>query len=286
VIKELTGAGTPHVHFIVVWPVGFEVPTLTEFRKWNDDAWADVVCSSHPSHRDVSCRVSTIRSWDRLVHYFSGYLTKGVEGQRQCDGTGRMWRVVNRKLLPRSLHQYSISVPEFTKISRALIRHRQRCVTWLISKASYSGSNRRVCASGKFVRAARHPWYHDDASYPAPDPSSFEGQKLLRSCREDGFRLRRVRLRGFRREVTENVWVCEIGGSKLERSPVVAAVLSWRLNKVTGQRERVMVDEVNDVPMAWHYLPSSEALRLLAFVRRDGLAGLTACERRWVRPPG
>jgi hypothetical protein len=54
-----------------------------------------------------------------------------------------------------------------------------------------------------------------------------------------------------------------------------------RINKDTKEPERVQVDEVNDVPSAWHYLPSVEVERLLAFVRRDPLAGLTKCERRW-----
>jgi ATP:corrinoid adenosyltransferase len=104
----------------------------------------------------------------------------------------------------------------------------------------------------------------------------------MRAYRDEGYRLRRIRPRVSRREVIDNLWVQDVESGRVERSAAAEPVWVRRVNKLTGLRERVLVDEVNDVPMAWHYLPSSEVVRLLAFVRRDPEAGLTACEKRWL----
>jgi hypothetical protein len=53
------------------------------------------------------------------------------------------------------------------------------------------------------------------------------------------------------------------------------------LRDSSGEKQFEWVDEIESVAAAWHYLPSAEVLRLLAYVRRDRALGLTSCEKKW-----
>jgi hypothetical protein len=282
-IKELTRKGELHLHFIVVWLKGMKVPTLTEFRAWNDSAWSEAVRSSHPSHWKTGCRVQPIRSWDRLVRYFSGYLTKGSEGRDRQSDTGKMWGVINRASLPRSILVEPLLKAEKRVVDRTLCRLRARRVTHLLSKATHSCSERWGVPVEGWRRLSEHPACSMMLKGPdAADPRGFAADRVRSCLKVEGWRLRVIRPRPYRRELVQNLWVAEVGSCRVERSPVASPVLVTRLSKVTGQPERVMVDEVSHVPSAWHYLPSGEVVRLLAFIRRDRFKGLTACERRWL----
>jgi hypothetical protein len=285
-VKELTGLGTPHLHFILIFPVGVAVPSLRQFRAWNDVAWSEVVKSSHPSHQKSGCRVDLVRSWERVVRYLSSYLTEGSEGRDRQSDTGKMWGVIGRKFLPSSFTTFDLEPPEYTRISRALVRYRQSQITWLRSSGTHSSRKKRGRPVKRWRRLSADPAFKSRKDGPAVAPASFEGQMLIQDLKQDGYRLRRIKSRPFRREITQNVWCSVEGTAKVERSLAAKPVWVSRVSKLTGERERVQVDEVNSVPMAWHYLPSSEVLRLLAFVRRDPLAGLTSAERRWLLPPG
>jgi hypothetical protein len=285
-VKELTGAGTPHLHFIVVFPVGVSVPSLREFRAWNDDAWAEVVKSTHPAHRKTACRVEVVRSWARVVRYLSSYLTEGSEGRDRLSDTGRMWGVIGRKCLPSSFREVVLNAAEKTEVSRLLVRYRQSQTTWLRSTGTHSLRKNWGRPSKGFHRLDADPLFRGVDGAPRINLKGFEADRLRVAYREDGFRLRRLRPRGYRREIIEKLWVGVAGEAGVERSPFSRPVQVWRTNKVTGLRERIWADEVNDVPMAWHYLPSAEVLRVVGFVRRDRLLGLTSAERRWLRPPG
>ncbi len=82
--------------------------------------------------------------------------------------------------------------------------------------------------------------------------------------------MRWIRPRPYRREVTERLWVGDEATGKVERSPGASPKWITRPSKLTGAPERVQVDEISDVPAAWHYLPSSVVLRLVDYMRRDG----------------
>ncbi len=278
-VKELTAAGEPHLHFVVVWPVGVFVPTLRRFRSWNDAAWAEVVQSSHPSHKLVGCRVELVQAWGRVVRYLSSYLTAGSEGRdRQCD-TGRMWGVIGRKFLPSSWKSVVLGPAENCAIARALCRYRCRQVTWLRSSRTH---NLKKSWGRPVEHWRRFKGDPTGCNEILPDEvKGFWAERVRASCRDEGWRLRVLRPRPYRREVIEKLWVGEVGTCKVERSPFAVPKWVTRPNKLTGVAERVQVDEVNHVPSSWHYLPSSEVERLLAFVRRDRLRGLTSCERRW-----
>ncbi len=282
-VKELTLKGELHLHFVVVWLKGMKVPTLTEFRAWNDPAWAEVVKSSHPSHWNTACRVERIRTWNRLIRYVSGYLTEGSEGRDRQSDTGKMWGVINRASLPRSVLVIPLVKAEKRAVDRTLCRLRARRVTYLLSKATHSLSRRWGKPVDGWLRLSGHPACDMVFKGPgAADLLGFAADRVRSYLKSDGWRLRVIRPRPFRREVVQNLWVGEVGSCRVERSPFASPVMVTRLNKLTGQPERVMVDEVNHVPNAWHYLPSSEVVRLIAFLRRDRFKGLTACERRWL----
>jgi hypothetical protein len=286
-VKELTTAGTPHLHFVVVFPLGVSVPSLRQFRQWNDAAWAEVVKSSHPSHKRTACRVNIVRSWDRVSRYLSSYLTKAVDGvENDRAKTGKMWDIIGRKFLPRSWRSIPLNPSEKAEVSRTLCRHRKAKKTLLMSTSTHSMKRSWGQEASRYKRLSSHVRYGEEFFAEAgevPEPGGFRASRVVAQLKQDeGYRLRRITPRPYRRELIKNVWVQDVETSKVERSPIAVAKLVTRVDPVTGKRERVYVDEVNDVPSAWHYLPSSEVVRLLEYVRRDAAAGLTACELRWL----
>jgi hypothetical protein len=97
--KEPHKSGTVHLHALIFWVV--PEPRLEDFRRWNDDAWAETVKSPNPHHRRVGCRVELMQSWSGVGWYCAKYLAKdwiGVDAD-----TGRIWGVHNRHLLARSI---------------------------------------------------------------------------------------------------------------------------------------------------------------------------------------
>ncbi len=287
-VKELTIKGTPHLHFVVVFPLGVSVPSLRQFRQWNDAAWAEVVKSSHPSHKRTACRVNIVRSWARVCRYLSGYLVKSVDGMENDQArTGKMWGCVGRKFLPSSWRSIPLNRSEKQQVSRTLCRHRKAQKTILLSTDTHSLKKSFGRPVRCWKRLSSHVRYGEEFCVDAgevPEPRGFRAGRIVGMLKEDeGYRLRRITPRPYRRELIKNVWVQDVETSKVERSPIAVAKLVTRVDPATGKRERVYVDEVNDVPSAWHYLPSSEVLRLVEYVRRDAAAGLTACERRWLQ---
>jgi hypothetical protein len=277
-VKELTAAGTPHLHYVVVWPVGVCVPSLKRFRAWNDAAWAEVVQSSHPSHKKTGCSVHLVRSWERVVRYLSGYLTEGSEGRDRQSDTGRMWGVIGRKFLPSSWKSVVVNRAEKQVISRALCRYRRRQGVWLLGAPAGSLSSLSGPPVGKWRRLSADPLFKARCGSFS---RGFSADAVRAVYGGAGWSLRAIKPRPYRREYTDRLWDQDVESSRVERSPIASPVWVNRRNKLTGEPERVQVDEVNDLPSAWHYLPSVEVERLLAFVRRDPLAGLTKCERRW-----
>ena len=102
--KEAHGSGTPHLHSVILWVV--EPPRMLAFRAWNDSAWAKVVASENPAHVRTGCNVQEVRSWRGVTSYVAKYLGK-ESGEVLPEGTGRVWGVHNRSVLPRSVRLQS-----------------------------------------------------------------------------------------------------------------------------------------------------------------------------------
>jgi hypothetical protein len=269
-VEELTAKWTPHLHFVVVWVRGVtRMPGLVEFRQWNDAAWAEVVKSSHPSHKKTACRVNRVRTWDRVVHYLSSYLTKRDE--RQSD-SGRMWGCIGRQFFPCKWVEVEVTDSERKEITRAMVRCRQSRRVVLASSASYSLRKRWG------VKTER--WFRLSACFKAA-PRSFMEHEWMKRHREHGHRLRIIRPRLYRRNAVK-LWDQDEGSGKVERRCVEQKIMR-RFCPVEGKKVEVWCDEIESVAAAWHYLPAAEVLRLLAYVRRDAESGLTACEKRWAR---
>jgi hypothetical protein len=96
--KEPHASGSPHLHALIFWLKGAEVPRLkAEWRPWNDRAWAESVGQDVERITRVGCRSELMRSWNGIAWYSAKYLGKDVEGLR--EETGRIWGIINRKNL-------------------------------------------------------------------------------------------------------------------------------------------------------------------------------------------
>jgi hypothetical protein len=188
-----------------------------------------------------------------------------------------MWGVIGRKFLPSSWKSVVVNRAEKQAISRALCRYRRRQGACLLAAPVGSISD-AVPDVRKWRRLSADPLFKARCGAFG---RGFSADAVKVVYRGAGWRLRAIKLRPYRREYIEKLWVQDVESSRVERSLIASPVWVNRRNKLTGEPERVQVDEVNDLPSAWHYLPSVEVERLLAFVRRDPLAGLTKCERRW-----
>ncbi len=272
-VEEVTEKGTLHLHFIVVWLRGAPRMGLKEFREWNDGAWAEVVRSSHPSHWKTGCTVNVIRTWERVVNYFSGYLAKGAG--LQVEAAGRMWGCIGRKFFPASWVEVEVTDAERKEITRSLVRCRQAKRVVLVSTKTYSLRKRGVKTDG---------WCRLSARFNDAVRGSRREQVVMKGEKEDGWRLRIIRPRLYRRNAVKLFDRDEDSG-KVERRYVEQKRLR-RFCPIEGKKVDVWCDEIDSVAAAWHYLPAAEVLRLLGYVRRDAESGLTACEKRWARQKG
>jgi hypothetical protein len=277
-VKEFQASGEPHLHFVVVWLSGGEAPSQPEFIAWNDRAWVNALQSAHPSHvrqreggkASSACSVEVVRDWARVTHYLSGYLSKGLaDPAAVARATGRMWGRFNRKLLPVSWVDVEVTDAERKAMTRALVRCRQSRRVVLLSSAA--------CPVG--VKAER--WMRFSACFKGIAARSFMEHQWMKMHREHGYRLRVIRPRLYRRNGVK-LWDQDEGSGKVERRCVEQKMMR-RFCPVEGKKVEVWCDEIESVAAAWHYLPAAEVLRLLAYVRRDAEAGLTACEKRWAR---
>ncbi len=259
-VKELTDGGTPHLHLVVLWLSS--PPSLREFRKWNDNAWADVVCSTHPSHRTVACSVDAVRSYAGSAAYLSGYLTQAKkivhddgsveEGQRQSD-TGKMWGCIGKRFLPIRWETDTMTAEQGEKTTRIMRRWREKKGTfWLHSRATYSMKERRGVPT--------EHWQRFDKTFgKAFSPGSFADERWVALHKESGYRIRRCCPRLFRR-LTRDVWSLDVESGKYENNGT----------------------EIHSACSGWHFIGVADFAKVVRFVKGVGPVPLTTCEKRWV----
>ena len=259
-VKELTNTGTPHLHFVILWLSA--PPSLTEFRAWNDDAWASVVRSSHPRHREVGCRVDLVRSYAGSAAYLSSYLKKKVVKdeagneveQRQSD-TGRMWGIIGKSHLPVTWDREVVSAEQGKTITRTLRRLRVKKGRYYLRSESSHDSLRTQGKPCTWHRVRPHK------------VKAINGVRLvtldeqLHAYRSFGLRVKRVTPR-----VGRNIWVNV-----------------WSSDSDTGRVEKTG-EELHFVSSSWHFVKTDEVAPLLSWVKGDRAAPLlTACEKRWLK---
>jgi hypothetical protein len=259
-VKELTSTGTPHLHLVVLWL--HAPPSLTEFRKWNDNAWADVVKSSHPSHRDVGCRVDLVRSYVGSAAYLSSYLTQAKkvthddgteEVQRQSD-TGKMWGCINKKHLPIRWESDTITGVQGTRATRVMRKWRERKGTfWLHSSRSHSPSH---------LQGAAVEWHSFRRTYKNTLGHAWSAAQMfwVGEMKRAGYRVRRRVPRLFR-NLRRPIWSVDVESGKFENNG----------------------EEIHAAVSGWHFIDVKHFGKLLRFVKGTGAAALTRCEERWAK---
>lgn len=116
--------GEPHFHVCVIWLDPMPSPGLCtlRMRAWNDRAWAEVL--SCPAAGVSGCRVKWITDWSQAAYYRAKYLSKIVE--EAPEGTGRMWGVRRRSLIPVDLHNEQVEGTVAGLMRRVLVKHQRR----------------------------------------------------------------------------------------------------------------------------------------------------------------
>jgi hypothetical protein len=248
-VKELTRRGTPHLHFVIPWPVG-GAPSLSEFKAWNDDAWASVVKSEAPTWHGgrYACRVELLRSWQGATSYLSCYLSEDSSEDPRQSFSGKMWGIIGKKHLPvRWLPEIVLTPDEGKRVQRVLRKLQQRKRTyWLHSSRSRdSVSSRGRPFKWIRIRPGRIKTFED---------IELEGlEHHLRVLRSFGFSVKRVRPTCMR----------------------CVKVPLWSMDERTRRME-LHGEQLHSFSSGWHHLAAAQALRLADFVKEES-GRLTIC---------
>lgn len=192
----------PHLHLMIHWLKGHPVPSLKEFRDWNDGAWSDVVDSvQKETHRRVGCRVERLRSWNGVAFYVSKYFGKLVADALKNVQTGRIWGRINDDQFPITREEQTLS-PEVGKKARRILRKLQERKRrfWL------------TCESGRWVRVRYTKCSYDGENWRWLNPDEYAAR-----LKQFGRPVKLVRVKSVRTKEVQ-IWAQEIDGYKL--SPV------------------------------------------------------------------
>jgi hypothetical protein len=144
--KEYQRRGAPHYHLLLF----LDVP-LEELRTWVSEAWYEIVGSGDERHLRAGTQVVRVKSWRGARGYAAKYLGKleTLQPAASCcaehvpAGTGRLWGVWNRALLPITADLYYPSLREFYRLRRCLWRlsgqrstHRMTATSCFVSHAT------------------------------------------------------------------------------------------------------------------------------------------------------
>jgi hypothetical protein len=150
--KELTKAGTLHLHAMVFWMVA--PPELSELRAFNDEAWlsAAQAVDAAPTGKAL-CELDVVRSWNGVSSYASKYLSKPA-GLVLNFPTGRVWGWVNRKAVPITEVVEALPPRAGNLVRRTLRRLLERRRARLLYRCSRNGW-REVPERMEFSRGER-----------------------------------------------------------------------------------------------------------------------------------
>lgn len=239
--KEPHKTGTPHLHALIFW--WGNPPKLAEFRAWNDAAWAEVVKSANPHHRDRACRVEHMRTWNGVRFYAAKYIGKAADVT--VKESGRIWGIHNRKLLAISVRE-EVLEPEVGKRMRRTLRKLQE------RKKSH-WQERVKCKDGRHIWIKLRP----RSVRIAKNSHTFEFfsvEAQVRSAIKYGAGARYVKGRALARRVVP------IYGDTVTES----VLLGGEVRKVEKVGE-----EVHSFAPALHFVGSAEVERLREFYKRQ-----------------
>jgi hypothetical protein len=175
---EPTELGTWHVHPIICWVK--QVPSLRDFREWNDVTWARSTRCKHPDHQRVACNITRARHWGGVRSYLATYLKVSkwkawVESHPGVD-TGRVHGLRGAHLVPRSPESIVLS-PEGLAILR-------RAVGRFLSKKSGGTWTEDIDTGNRTrIKLPVHPQRRRELIKSIAEVSQRNGFKLLRRRR-------------------------------------------------------------------------------------------------------
>jgi hypothetical protein len=144
--KEYQRRGAPHYHLLLF----LDAPPES-LRSWVSESWYSIVGSGDERHLRAGTQVVRVKSWRGARGYAAKYLGKietlqaaaGCLGQHIPAGTGRLWGVWNRALLPITAELYYTNLRQFFRLRRCLWRlsgqrstHRMHATSCFISHAT------------------------------------------------------------------------------------------------------------------------------------------------------
>lgn len=261
-VKELTAKGSPHLHFVVVWAKDAPRPTVEEFKGWNDDAWADVVQSSHPKHRQVACNVKVLRSWEGAARYLSCYLGKGSAEDPRTEDSGKMWGLIGRKNLPIDWRdEVELGAKDGRFVQRQLLHLQRKKRTYWMVRTIFKDEK----VGWSRVRQGKWPVSAGIMIGVYPE-SGFQKSIVLTAAQA----LDVARCYGV--PVKRVVPRC----CRTKEVPL------WSMDEDSGKLEKCEAgEELHAFVSGWHHVSSSEVLRLVDYVKNPPIDRLTRCERRW-----
>jgi len=234
--KEPHKSGRPHLHALLFWMTS--PPRLADFRSWNDTSWSESVACGRDISR-TSCRVELMNSFDGVKAYCAKYCSKSVE---VGTTTGRIWGVVNRKLLPITFKTQTLQPDEAKFFTRALLRYRQA-----------SEKKLQKFENGKWSKVHLK-------LFAAKHPKSRRPRRLLMVLSPDE-ELRRLRAAGVKTRI------------KKPRLLWTRNVEVWSDETDERGRKRVVRDEwldekITEAPRTY-FLASSEIHRLIEWAKLE-----------------
>jgi hypothetical protein len=122
--KEITNAGTPHIHAIIFWTHKCPAPSFRAFTEWNDQAWVECAqTAGFFADRKCACQTEILHKRNGVKYYVAKYVAKDCFADVR---TGRMWGAFNREAMKVRLHHRVVGMETAIKVSRVLAKYREK----------------------------------------------------------------------------------------------------------------------------------------------------------------
>lgn len=236
--------GLLHLHALVFWLR--DVPTVKEFREWNDVAWAEVVKSVNPHHQQRGCRVEKMNTWNGVKFYASKYLCK--DQLQPEEETGRIWGIAFRQAMAAvvDVRAEVVQAEVGKRVRRVLRKLQEKKRTYWMAKQS----------SG-WIRL-KPGWRLENGTR---EKRCMTTEQRIEEHRASGHRIKRVRPCVMRRE----------------RVPVFVETEETRGSTPLQKWVSRETEEIHSYAPALHFLTADPVFRLVEFMKRRVAADVAEC---------
>jgi hypothetical protein len=222
--KEITHAGTPHLHALVFWTHKSPAPKFNEFIRWNDAAWVECAAGAgFDASVKCACRTEALKSWHGVKSYTAKYCAKDCLSDVP---TGRMWGAFNRAGVTVRIGSRVVSLAAAEKLVRVLAKYRERqseklSLRWVGRRyedqqvTRYTPSSARECWWAIEGQRSYPPWAKWDKSV---GPWGDDALRYVFRMNSHWRWVRRKRRSHFNHDV--QVWYQDVDSGKLEPGEV------------------------------------------------------------------